>query len=95
MAPHTDHLIANLAAHQLGLVTRAQLLQRGVSGDSVDSRVRAGRLRPIHRGVYLVGPLVVPRMRELAAVLACGPRAFVSHGSAALLWQLLPDAVES
>jgi very-short-patch-repair endonuclease len=28
--------------------------------------------------------------RETAAVLACGPRAFVSHRSAAYLWNLLP-----
>src|SRR4030095_7057957 len=34
---------------------------------------------------------VVPYMREMAAVLACGVGAVVSHRSAGALWQLLPE----
>ena len=85
-----DELIEELAAKQLGLVTRAQLCAAGVPGDVIDRRVRAKRLRQMHRGVYRVGPLVAPRSRELAAVLACGPDAALSHKSAGMLWQLLP-----
>lgn len=59
----------------------------------VDKRVESGRLRPLHRGVYLhgslVGPLEPARLREMAAVLACGPGSVVSHESAAALWGLL------
>jgi very-short-patch-repair endonuclease len=48
-------------------------------------------LHPVHRGVYLVGHSVLANgARELAAVLACGPAAVVSHNTAAYLWQLLP-----
>jgi len=39
--------------------------------------------------VYLVGPLEAPHSRALAAVLACGRGAVLSHDSAAVLWGLL------
>lgn len=82
----TDDLITGIAAEQHGLITRAQLLERGVSVGSVSARVRTGRFRLVHRGVYVVGPLVPPGASEMAAVLACGPFAAVSHASAAGLW---------
>jgi very-short-patch-repair endonuclease len=47
-------------------------------------------LRVVHRGVYVVGGAVVPREgRWLAAVMACGPGAVLSHLSAAVHWNLL------
>ena len=45
--------------------------------------------------MYLVGVVVPPHAREMAAVLACGPGAFLSHRSAAGLWQLLPHPAAS
>ena len=89
--PSHDLLIEELAARQLGLVTRAQLRERGITARAIDRRVQAMRLRPVQRGVYRVGPVAAPHARELAAVFACGPHAVVSHRSAAWLWQLLPD----
>jgi predicted transcriptional regulator of viral defense system len=86
-----DELIEQLAAGQLGLVTRAQLRERGITQRAIATRVQAKRLRRLHRGVYRVGPLVAPHARELAAVLACGPYAVLSHRSAGARWQLLPD----
>jgi very-short-patch-repair endonuclease len=86
-----DELIEQLAASQLGLVTRAQLRARGITQRAIATRVQAKRLRRLHRGVYRVGPLTAPHVRELAAVLACGPHAVLSHRSAGALWQLLPD----
>ena len=83
-----DRLISEMAARQHGLVTRAQLLSTGMSADTVRWRVRAGRLVPVHRGVYQVGLLISTRAWEMAAVLACGPGAVVSHWSAAVLWKL-------
>ncbi len=79
-----------LAARQHGLVTRVQLLHAGVAPDVVDRRLRAGQLRRVHGGVYRVGPLEAPHYREMAAVLACGDSAAVSHRSAATLWEILP-----
>jgi very-short-patch-repair endonuclease len=63
----------------------------GLSADAVASRVRNGRLHPMHRAVYAVGHDNPPlEGRFLAAVKACGPNAFLSHYSAAALWSLVP-----
>ena len=86
-----DELIEQLAVGQLGLVTRSQLRAHGVTSHAIASRVRAKRLRTLHRGVYRVAPVAAPHARELAAVLACGPHAVLSHVSAGCLWQLVPD----
>jgi very-short-patch-repair endonuclease len=85
-----DAVIAPIAARQRGLVTRAQMLEGGVSAAAIDARLKAGTLRAVYRGVYLVGPVVPADMAELAAVLACGPTAVLSHRSAAVRWGLLP-----
>jgi very-short-patch-repair endonuclease len=72
------------------VVTRRQLLRAGVGPHWIDARLKAGRLRRAHRGVYLVGPVFPPLAKEMAAVLACGEGAALSHRAAATLWQLLP-----
>jgi very-short-patch-repair endonuclease len=83
--------VADVAAAQFGVVTRAQLLEAGVDSCAISRQVRAGRLHRLHRGVYAVGHRVlVPNGQRLAAVLACGPGAALSHASAAALhglWQ--------
>jgi very-short-patch-repair endonuclease len=71
------------------VVTRRQLLEAGVAAGVIDRRLAAGRMRPLFRGVYLVGPLLPRRAREMAACLACGPGAVVSHGTAATLWGMV------
>jgi very-short-patch-repair endonuclease len=86
----TEALIHDLARRQHGVVTRAQLLGAGLTARVVWRRLEQQRLRPIHRGVYLVGPLNAPHSREMAAVLACGPGAVVSHMTAAALWDVVP-----
>lgn len=85
-ARSVEHAIAALAARQHGVVTRAQLRDVGLTDHQVDHRAGSGRLARIHRGVYRVGPVRTPRSAEMAAVLACGPRAVVSHWSALALW---------
>jgi very-short-patch-repair endonuclease len=52
-------------------------------------RGEVGTLHRIHHGVYSVGhPALTPHKRLMAAVLACGPGAVLSHRSAAALWGL-------
>ena len=86
-----ERAIADLAASQHGVVTRRQLVDGGLSRHAIDNRLRAGRLHPLHRGVYLLGHAVATRhAREMAAVLACGRGAVLSHRSAAYLWRLAP-----
>lgn len=87
--PDPDALIAALAARQHGVVSRAQLLEAGIGRHVIGYRMRRGRLRRVHRGVYQVGPLETPLAREMAALLACGREAALCDGSAGLLWRLL------
>jgi very-short-patch-repair endonuclease len=68
------------------VITHAQLLGFGFSADAIKHRVGAGRLHPLMRGLYAVGrPHVTRHGRWMAAVLACGPGAALSHRSAAAL----------
>jgi very-short-patch-repair endonuclease len=86
-----DRSIGELAGRQHGVVGRWQLLGLGVSGRRVDERVRCGRLLLTHRGVYAVGHRALTvEARWMAAVLACGPGAVLSHRSAGQLWGILP-----
>lgn len=82
-----DALIAGLAAHQHDAVARRQLLELGAGPAAVDLRLRRRRLRTLYRGVYRLGAGPVARpTRWMAAVLAGGPDAVLSHRSAAALW---------
>lgn len=83
-----------LAVRRHGVVTAADLAAAGLVRRAVSRRVAQGRLRRLHRGVFLVGPLEGPRTREMAAVLAVGHDAAVSHRSAAALWEILPPTSE-
>jgi very-short-patch-repair endonuclease len=84
-----DVAIAVIAARQHEVISRPQLIRIGLSDDAIDWRIQAGRLHPLHRGVYAVGhPSVSREGRYLAAVLATGERAVLSHRAAADLWEL-------
>jgi very-short-patch-repair endonuclease len=87
-----DGAIADIARRQHGVVGRAQLVTLGLGADAIDWRVRRRRLHTVHRGVYAVGHLGLTRNgRFMAAVLACGDGAALSHFSAAVLWEMLRD----
>ena len=82
----------DLARRQHFVVTRAQLLELGLSPGAIRHRLRSGRLHPVARGVYAVGRAELTREgRWMAAVLCCGEGAMLSHWSAAALWGMLPD----
>ena len=86
-----DRIVLAVAGRQHGIVTAAQL---------ADGRARRAQRSPTgssaagcgarHRGVYLVGPLETPHSAAMAAVLAYGPGALLSHYPAAVLWGLRP-----
>jgi very-short-patch-repair endonuclease len=85
-----DVAIGTLAARQYGVVSRDQLVSLGATSRQIQRRVSAGRLLPVHRCVFAVGHDAPRReARWMAAVLACGPGALLSHRSAAALWQLI------
>lgn len=78
-----------LTREQHGIVARRQLLALGFNAREIEHRVGRGRLHLVMRGVYAVGwPRLTPHRRWMAAVLACGDRAALSHGSAAALWRI-------
>lgn len=72
------------------MVTTAQLYAAGVDRNGIAHRVRHGRLVRRHRGVYQVGPIEAPLGKEMAALLACGDQAALSHDSAAAIWGFRP-----
>jgi very-short-patch-repair endonuclease len=83
--------MADLASRQHGVVARWQLQRLGMSAKMVDGRIRRGALNVVHRGVYAVGHRSLTiEGRWMAAVLAFGPEAVLSHRSAGQLWGLLP-----
>jgi very-short-patch-repair endonuclease len=87
-----ERAIVDLVVRQQGLLTHAQLTSLGVGRRTLDRWLASGRLRTIHREVYAFGPQpLTKRGKWLAAVLAMGPGAFLSHASSAALWGLAGD----
>jgi hypothetical protein len=83
----TDAAIAAVAAKQNGNITRGQLFELGLDRYAIRYRVKIGRLFRVFRGVYSVGRRPVTAQEwASAAVLACGPGAALSHGSAMAHW---------
>src|SRR5436190_2792743 len=84
-----DEVIAALAERQHGVVAHRQLRGLGMGRGAIEHRLRERRLHRIHRGVYAVGHrILTPDGWRMAAVLAAGPSAVLSHHSAAELWAL-------
>jgi len=81
-----------LAGRQHGVVARRQLLALGFNSREIEHRVARGRLHLVMRGVYAVGwPQLTRERRWMAAVLACGDGAMLSHRSAAALWGICAE----
>jgi Transcriptional regulator, AbiEi antitoxin len=76
-----------LARIQYGVVTRRQLLALGFTRQAIEHRLARGRLHRSYPGVYAVGRPELPRRgRWMAAVLAAGVGAVLSHEGAAAVW---------
>lgn len=88
--PHPDLAAFQLAASQNRVIAWQQLLAVGVGQNAIYRRVAIGRLYRHHHGVYLLEPAHTASRLTLftAAVYACAPHAFLSHQSAAELWEL-------
>lgn len=84
-----EQRVARVAELQRGRITRDQLRALAISDSTIKRLIGSGRLVRVHRGVYAVRPVVaLPLGCETAALLACGPNAVLSHGSAAALWKI-------
>lgn len=84
------HALASMAERQHGVVSIRQLIgPLGYSRSAVSRATASGRLHRLHWGVYAVGHGKLSIHGHcLAAVLACGPGALLSHLSAAWLWEI-------
>jgi hypothetical protein len=81
--------VSRITAVQKSLITTKQLVACGLGSDAVTYRLNCGRLHIVFRGVYSVCSGELPPLAlELAALLACGQCAFISHRSAAFVWGL-------
>jgi len=88
-APPVDAALAALAERQHGLATLEQLTAAGLTRPAITKRVQRGVLHRLHRGVYAIGHGVLSREAQwLAAVLALGDGAVLSHHAAAELHRL-------
>jgi very-short-patch-repair endonuclease len=87
--------MAALARAQHGVVARWQLLELGFSRRSIAGALNRERLHEVFRGVYVYGARRITRKgRWMAATLAAGRGALLSHRSAGRLWHVLPAGVE-
>lgn len=84
---------ARLAGRQHGRVSWSQLVGAGIPPEQIKRWLRDGRLWPVHHGVYAVGH-TAPSLHAnlMAAVLACGDGAAVSHSSGAHLLKVVRAA---
>lgn len=84
-----ERRLAALAERQHGVVAQRQLEALGFSRRAIERRLDHWRLRHAHREVFAVGHSRLSRYGQwLAAVLAYGDGALLSHRSAAALWGL-------
>src|SRR5436190_3282042 len=89
-APGPDALVARIATRQHGIVSFEQLIAAGLTPSGITRRIAAGRLHRVYRGVYAVGHTALGNEgRWMAAAIACGEGAVLSHRSAAELWRML------
>lgn len=82
--------LGELAVVQHGVFALDQLRELGLTARAAQKRVETGRMHRIHATVYSVVPRELLKREGLymAAVLACGPGAVLSHRSAARLHEL-------
>jgi predicted transcriptional regulator of viral defense system len=88
-----DSRIARISDAQHRVISLAQLVEEGLSAGAVRMRVAAGRLHRVHQGVFAVGGAgLTAEGRRMAAVLACGEGAALSHLPAADQLRLVRSA---
>jgi hypothetical protein len=85
-----ERAIAEVAERQWGVIADRQLKTLGVGRGAIQNRLELGQLHRLHRGVYALGHRHLSlRARWMAAVLASGQDAVLSHRDPAALWGLM------
>ena len=87
--PRTISVVRELVERQHGVFAYRQLLAEGVGRKVIERWLLDKRIEAVYRGVYAFSRELLSREgRWMAAVLAAGPEAVLSHGSAAALWEI-------
>jgi hypothetical protein len=95
VGPDLPSRLQAVAEAQCGVLSSSQIVQAGLTRGILDSRLRRGRWRRLHPGVYATFSGEPSRAATLwAAILYAGPGAMLSHQTAAELWKLI-DAPSS
>ncbi|MDQ3783377.1 MAG: DUF559 domain-containing protein [Actinomycetota bacterium] len=84
-----EGILRDLTAKQLGVFSRRQASERGVSDGVIGHALQAGRVERVYRGTYRM--TTSPTSWEQSLVAAClspGEGTFASHRAAARLWAL-------
>jgi hypothetical protein len=82
--------VLDLLDYQAGALSRSQAKHAGMTGKQIDTAARSGRWQRLHAGVYAAFSGEPGRVTVLwAAVLRAGPKAVLSHHSAAELQGLV------
>ena len=85
-----EAMCSTLADRQFGVFARWQLPPSPALTKALSYRARTGRLVVVHFGVYAYGHrCLTANGHRMAAVLAFGPTAVLSHRSAGAMWELL------
>ena len=85
-----DARVARHAADQHGRVSVHQIAACGLDDSAIARRVVKGQMHRVHIGVYAVGhPGETLHAKFMAAVLAGGEGAVLSHWAAGVLWGIL------
>ena len=94
-ASTTALAVAEIAARQWGVISRAQLIECGVSGSVISRWVRDGRLHRLYPGVYAVGHHSIPYEGRLtAALFAAGHGSALSDETGTHWWELTENPPE-
>jgi Transcriptional regulator, AbiEi antitoxin len=89
-------MLEGLARRQQGLVTASQMAELGFARGQVRRSLESGQLVQVRRGVFrLCGAQPNWRMAAMAAVLAGGRLAVLSHRSAGVLWDVIDQHEQS
>lgn len=84
---------ARIAATQHGRITHEQLLAAGLGAQRIKRWIADGRLRPVYQAVYAIGHTAPSVLADyMAATLACGAGAVLSHAAAAHLLRVVPGS---
>lgn len=89
MKTNIEEAIGKKAKQQLGLISRAQAFELGLSSAAIQRRRKSKKWESVCPSVYrLNGAPASDHQRILGVCLSLGPHAFASHATAAHLWGL-------